>query len=84
MPEVPLPPEVPVDPVKVLVARNDAEGLHLHARTAVPGWMGEYLDVGWAIGILHPLAREEWKAFSNAGWKTGSGQRRSRSCGATQ
>jgi hypothetical protein len=62
MPEVPLPPEVPVDPVKVLVARNDAEGLHLHARTAVPGWMGEYLDVGWAIGILHPLAREAYES----------------------
>ena len=57
LPEVPLPPEVPADPVRVLVARNDAEGLHLHARTTMPGWMGEHLDVGWAIGVLHPLAR---------------------------
>jgi hypothetical protein len=48
---------VPTDPVKVLVARNDAEGLHLHARTAMPGWIGERLDVGWAINVLHPLAK---------------------------
>ena len=57
LPEVPPPPEVPADPVRVLVARNEAEGLHLHARTAMPRWMGERLDVGWAIGVLHPLAR---------------------------
>ncbi len=56
LPEVPRPPEVPVDPVKVLVARNEADGLHLHARTGMPGWMGERLDVGWAIDVLHPLA----------------------------
>ncbi|MGH7335638.1 MAG: HNH endonuclease signature motif containing protein, partial [Candidatus Rokuibacteriota bacterium] len=57
LPEVPPPPEVPVHPAKVLMARNDAEGLHLHARTALPAWTGERLDVGWAIGVLHPLAR---------------------------
>ncbi len=57
LPEVPPPPEVPADPVEVLVARNDAEGLHLHARTAMPGWSGERLDVGWAIAVLHPLAQ---------------------------
>jgi hypothetical protein len=56
------PPEVPVDPVKVLVARNDADGLHLHARTAMPGWMGEYLDVGWAIGVLHPFGEEAYES----------------------
>ena len=55
LPEVPPPPEVPVDPVTALIAQNDAAGLHLHARTAMPGWMGERLDVGWAIGVLHPL-----------------------------
>jgi hypothetical protein len=57
LPEVPPPPEVPVDPVKVLRARNAADGLDLHARTAMPFWTGERLDVGWAIGVLHPLAR---------------------------
>jgi hypothetical protein len=25
--------------------------------TALPGWLGEPLDVGWAIDVLHPLAR---------------------------
>src|SRR5437762_9613228 len=56
-PEVPLPHEVPDDPVKVIRARHDAVGLVLHARTATPGWLGERLDVGWAIDVLHPLAR---------------------------
>jgi 5-methylcytosine-specific restriction endonuclease McrA len=57
LPEVPHLPEVPGDPVKVLRARHDAEGLVLHARTASPGWLGERLDVRWAIDVLHPLAR---------------------------
>jgi hypothetical protein len=56
LPEVPPPPEVPGDPVQVIRARNEAEGLVLHARTAMPGWLGEPLDVGWAIDVLHPRA----------------------------
>jgi hypothetical protein len=28
----------------------------LHARTAMPGWLGERLDVGYAIDVLHPRA----------------------------
>jgi 5-methylcytosine-specific restriction endonuclease McrA len=27
-----------------------------HARTGLAGWLGERLDVGWAIDVLHPLA----------------------------
>ena len=50
------PPRVP-DPVKVLRALNDAEGLVRHAHTVTPGWFGERLDVGYAIDVLHPLAR---------------------------
>ncbi len=57
LPEVPPPAAVRGDPAKVLRARLDAEGLVLHARTATPGWLGERLDVGWAIDVLHPLAR---------------------------
>jgi hypothetical protein len=57
LPEVPPPPAVCGDPVEIIRARNDAEGLDLHARTAIPGWLGERLDVGWAIDVLHPLAR---------------------------
>ncbi|PYN60549.1 MAG: HNH endonuclease [Candidatus Rokuibacteriota bacterium] len=57
LPEVPLPHEVPDDPVQAIRGRHEAEGLVLHARTATPGWLGERLDVGWAIDVLHPLAR---------------------------
>jgi hypothetical protein len=57
LPEVPSPRDVPGDPVNVLRARHAAEGRVLHARTATPGWLGERLDVGWAIDVLHPLAR---------------------------
>src|SRR5213594_1651482 len=57
LPEVPTPLEVLGDPVKILRAQHDAEGLVLHARTAAPVWVGERLDAGWAIDVLHPLAR---------------------------
>ena len=40
---------VPDDPVGSLRARHEGQGLHLHARTACPSWLGERLDVGWAI-----------------------------------
>ena len=43
--------------MKVLRAKHDEEELVLNARTATPGWLGERLDVGWAIDVLHPLAR---------------------------
>ena len=57
LPEVPLPAVVPGDPVGALRARHDADGLRLTARTACPIWLGEGLNVGWAIDVLHPLAR---------------------------
>jgi len=57
VPEAPPPPEVAGDPVTLLRARHEADGLDLHARTAMPDWTGERLDVAWAIGVLHPLAR---------------------------
>ncbi|MBI3826540.1 MAG: hypothetical protein HY294_11135, partial [Candidatus Rokubacteria bacterium] len=57
LPEVPPPPEVRGDPVEIFRTRHEAEGLRLDARTATPGWLGEPLDVGWAIDVLHPLAR---------------------------
>src|SRR5881392_1677857 len=56
LPEVPPPLEVLGDPVEILRGQHDAEGVVLHARTATPGWLGERLDVGWAIDVLHPLA----------------------------
>jgi 5-methylcytosine-specific restriction endonuclease McrA len=56
LPDVPAPAEVPADPVKTLRACHDAQGLCINAQTGTPGWLGERLDVGWAIDVLHPLA----------------------------
>jgi hypothetical protein len=56
LPEVPPSPAVPHDPVQALRGRNEAAGLRLHARTLCPGWLGERLDLGWAIDVLHPRA----------------------------
>ncbi len=56
LPEVPPPAAALSDPVTALRARHESQGLHLHARTACPTWLGEPLDVGWAIGVLHPRA----------------------------
>ena len=55
LPDVPPPPEIPGDPVAVIRARHEASGLGLHARTATPSWLGERLDVGYAIDVIHPL-----------------------------
>ena len=57
LPEVPPPLEVLGDPVEILHTQHDTEGVVLNARTTTPGWLGERLDVGWAIDVLHPLAR---------------------------
>jgi 5-methylcytosine-specific restriction endonuclease McrA len=56
IPDVPAPPGVADDPVRVLRVRHDADGLRLHTGTTTPGWLGERFDVGWAIDVLHPLA----------------------------
>jgi len=56
LPDVPSPAVVPADPVHALRARHDAQGLRVDARTSMPGWLGERLDVGYAIDVLHPLA----------------------------
>jgi hypothetical protein len=55
LPDVPSPAEVTADPVELVRAENEARGLHLHARTAMPGWLGERLDVRHAIDVLHPV-----------------------------
>jgi hypothetical protein len=57
LPEVPVPAAVPGDAVGALRARHDSQGLRVDARTACPGWLGERLDVVWAIDVLHPLAQ---------------------------
>ena len=55
---MPEPFAVPGDPVGAIRARHEAEGLVLDAHTATPGWLGERLDVAYAIDVLHPLARK--------------------------
>ena len=59
LPEVPPPPIVPKDPVHDLRAEHETHGLRLHPRTTCPGWLGERLDVGYAVDVLHPLATRE-------------------------
>jgi 5-methylcytosine-specific restriction endonuclease McrA len=56
LPGVPAAIPVPTDPIRTLHAQHAALGLQLHARTTRPGWLGERLDVGWALDVLHPRA----------------------------
>jgi 5-methylcytosine-specific restriction endonuclease McrA len=56
LPDVPPVAKVCGDPVKALRAQHQSQGLELHPGTATPGWLGEPLDVVWAIDVLHPLA----------------------------
>jgi len=67
IPEVLPPPAVPADPVEALRAQHDAQGLRLHARTACPSWLGERLDVTYAIDVLHPLANRLADSSSREG-----------------
>jgi hypothetical protein len=56
IPHVPPPAGVPDDPAEAIRLLNEGHGLALHPRTAMPGWLGERLDVHYAIDVLHPLA----------------------------
>jgi hypothetical protein len=53
---VPPPPDLAFDSVRVIRASNEAEGVSVHPRIGIPDWHGEHLDVGWAIAVLHPIA----------------------------
>jgi 5-methylcytosine-specific restriction endonuclease McrA len=59
LPEVPPPAAVPGDPTEALRTWHDSQGLRLDARTACAGWLGERLNVAWAIDVLHPLAQKK-------------------------
>jgi hypothetical protein len=56
LPEVPPTVRVPADPIPTLHEQHAALGIRLHPRTACPRWLGERLDVGWALAVLHPRA----------------------------
>jgi hypothetical protein len=47
---------IALDPVRALMEANETLGLDLDAQTGASSWLGERLDVGWAIDVLHPLA----------------------------
>jgi 5-methylcytosine-specific restriction endonuclease McrA len=57
LPEVPASASVPADPIKTLRACHDSQGIRIGPRTACATWLGEGLNVGWAIDVLHPLAQ---------------------------
>jgi hypothetical protein len=57
LPEVPPPAAVLGDPIEALRTGHDSQGLRIDARTACAGWLGERLDLAWAIDVLHPLAQ---------------------------
>jgi 5-methylcytosine-specific restriction endonuclease McrA len=57
LPEVPPTAAVPAEAGGALRARHEARGLLIHTRSTCPGWLGERLDVGWAIDVLRPRAR---------------------------
>ena len=59
IPEVPPSADLPADPVAVVRRRHEETGVALHARSTMPLWQGERLDVGYAIDVLYPLARDE-------------------------
>jgi hypothetical protein len=56
LPSVPQALHAAADAVADLRAQNDALGLQINAHTSTPSWMGERLDLDYAIGVLHPLA----------------------------
>src|SRR5688572_20301401 len=58
LPDVPPPSSLPADPETALRAEHVAQGVRIHARTSCPRWMGERLNVGYALDVLHPLAVE--------------------------
>src|SRR5882724_1549103 len=66
LPDVPPPAAVPTNPIETLRAQNDRRAVDIDARTSMPGWLGGRLDVGWAIGVLHPLATGEIDRTSEA------------------
>jgi hypothetical protein len=57
LPDVPSPDPVPDDPVQALRATNDAREVRPRPRTACARWLGERLDLDWAIDVLRPCTR---------------------------
>jgi hypothetical protein len=58
IPNAPPAASVAGEPDQLIHAMNEACGLELHPRTAMPAWLGERLDVSYAIDVLHPAAAQ--------------------------
>jgi hypothetical protein len=56
IPDVPDPPDLPDDPMAALWEANIAHGVSVDAQSLKAGWLGERVDVEWAIDVLHPRA----------------------------
>ena len=70
LPEAPNPPALRGEPVALLRARHAQAGLRITARTSLPFWLGERLDLRWAIDVLRPqtkLRQEVGDANAGAG-----------------
>ena len=66
IPDVPTSAPLPPNPTDTLQAQNGDAGVQIDSRTAMPGWQGERLDVGWAISVLHPLAQPDIRMTPNS------------------
>jgi Domain of unknown function (DUF222)/HNH endonuclease len=56
LPNAPALPRVPADGGKTLSDGNTTNGVEVDARTLLPAWTGERLDIRYAIDVLHPRA----------------------------
>jgi 5-methylcytosine-specific restriction endonuclease McrA len=56
VPDVPPSPALPVDSAAAVRERNAELGIRIDRHTTRPRWLGERLDLVWAIDVLHPRA----------------------------
>jgi HNH endonuclease len=61
LPDVPVPRVVLDDPIPALREQNEAAGLQLDTHTLRAGWLGEHLDVVYAIDVLYPRVLQSSK-----------------------
>lgn len=54
LPDVPRRPVAPKAPVRALLARNAKTGVDIGPWTATPDWLGDRLDLDWALFVLRP------------------------------
>jgi hypothetical protein len=50
------PTAAPAAPVEQLRTDNEALGIQIDSHTSTPSWLGERLDLEYAISVMHPVA----------------------------